>query len=323
MRHPRTPRRILPGLLVALASISASPAAAVSLDERGLLPPPTLTSVTCQIHPNGLVVHLIKGTFPGLRPQADAQPNDVPLTVSGAWDPAKKEATETISWTGDIGIRPMPADNERWGSGRMSCPSDPWTTAVKCTRIDAQGFYDSLAGFRTYPATFTFMTAQVRAAVANACKHPIPVKRPKPTPDPRLLVSSAHLVQPCKPCAQGTPQYGATYSGGVPPANLKAGTMISVPITVTNTGCLEWPGQSITFHLSNHWFQGATEITLDGLRTVLPHRVCPGETVPMMGSLQIPSAPGTYTLKWDLVWENVAWFSTKGVQTHDVTVTVK
>jgi len=85
--------------------------------------------------------------------------------------------------------------------------------------------------------------------------------------------------------------------------------MISVPITVTNTGCMEWPGQSITFHLSNHWFQGATEITLDGLRTVLPRRICPGETVQMMGSLQVPTAPGTYTLKWDLVYEGVAWFS--------------
>jgi hypothetical protein len=294
-------------------------AAAVSLDETGLLKPPTLTSVTCQIHPGGLTVHVIKGTFPGLRPAGGANPNDVPVTVEGDWDPVKKEATEIVSWTGDIGIRPMPADNERWGRGRMSCPSDPWENAVHCTLVTSELFYGKLST-GTFPVTERFLTPRIRAEIANACRHPVPLKQPKPTPDPRLLASNAQLVQPCKVCT-GAP-YGATYSGGSP-GTLKPGTMISVPVTVTNTGCLEWAGQSATFHLSNHWYSGTQPVTFDGLRTVLPRRVCPGETVQMMGSLKAPSTPGTYVLKWDMVQEGVTWFSSKGVATHDVTVTVQ
>ncbi len=304
--------------IVALAAVSGGPSTAVQLDESGLLKPPTLTSVTCQIHPGGLTVHVIKGTFPGLGPAGNTNPSNV-VTVEGDWDPAKKEATEIVGWTGDIGIRPIPADNERWGRGRMSCPSDPWENAVHCTLVSSELFYGKLSS-GTFPVTERFLTPQIRAQIANACKHPIPLKEPKPTVDPRALVSSAMLPQPCKVCTGA--QYGATYAGGAP-GTLKAGTMISVPITVTNTGCLEWAGQSVVFHLSNHWFSGAQEITHDGLRTVLPHRVCPGETVQMMGSLQAPSAPGTYILKWDMVQEGVAWFSDKGVPTHDVTVTVK
>jgi len=321
-------RSALRGLLVGTAAALAFAVAfvgrlaAVSLDESGTRQPPRLTTVTCQIQSNGIVRHVMDGTYPGLHPTRVKTPYDVPLTVVGTWNPSTKVATEYISWTGDIGIRPMPADNDRWGAGTLSCPSDPWMTVVACTPTAMQNYYKSMAVSEGghFPVSSAFLDAADRLRIKQACLHPIPSKKPPATPDSRLLVSNAQLPQPCKLCT-GAP-YGATYAGGVP-GNLKGGTMIAVPITVTNTGCMEWPGQSITFHLSNHWFQGATEITLDGLRTVLPRRICPGETVQMMGSLQIPTAPGTYTLKWDLVYEGVAWFSNKGVPTHDVAVTVK
>jgi hypothetical protein len=47
------------------------------------------------------------------------------------------------------------------------------------------------------------------------------------------------------------------------------------------------------------------------------------QTATLNARLRAPSSPGTYTLKWDMLQENVAWFRTKGVATFDQTVVVK
>jgi O-antigen ligase len=61
----------------------------------------------------------------------------------------------------------------------------------------------------------------------------------------------------------------------------------------------------------------------EGLRTRLPHDVEPGESVTVDTVLQAPAKPGTYYLQWDMVQENVVWFSFKsgvGIQLtlHDI-----
>lgn len=117
--------------------------------------------------------------------------------------------------------------------------------------------------------------------------------------------------------------YGAAYTPD-PLTCLTLNQTKTHHITVTNTGDLNWTTQEPNpFHLSYHWYQGNTLITFDGLRTVLPQSVAPGQSLALTATLQAPSTAGTYTLKWDMVQEAVAWFSSQGVTTGDQTVEVK
>lgn len=66
-------------------------------------------------------------------------------------------------------------------------------------------------------------------------------------------------------------------------------------------------------------------VVFDGLRTILPASVPPGpgQKAVYIANLQTPHALGTYTLKWDMVQEGVAFFRDKGVATFDQTVIVR
>jgi hypothetical protein len=66
---------------------------------------------------------------------------------------------------------------------------------------------------------------------------------------------------------------------------------------------------------------GAT-VVKDGERTPLVKVVHPCETTVLMATLKAPAAPGTYTLKWDMLREGARWFSAKGVATGNREVTV-
>jgi len=119
-----------------------------------------------------------------------------------------------------------------------------------------------------------------------------------------------------------TPPYGATYSPA-PVPNLTISQATTVAVTVTNTGSLTWGANSL-FRLAYHWAtSGGSIIVWDGLRTVLPQSVGPGQSLTLTASLQAPATAGTYTLKWDLVQDGVTWFSSPGVATGNQTVTVQ
>jgi hypothetical protein len=113
---------------------------------------------------------------------------------------------------------------------------------------------------------------------------------------------------------QLVPAYGAAYGSGVPSATI-AGTSTTVPITITNNSNFVWsPAGANPVTLSYHWSttSGAT-VVWDGLRTKLAADLQPGQSVQLQANLAFPSAPGTYTLRWDLVHEGISWFSGKGV----------
>lgn len=115
--------------------------------------------------------------------------------------------------------------------------------------------------------------------------------------------------------------YGAVYVTS--PLTMKAGEKTTSRVRVTNTGTLTW-SESAKFHLAYHWHQGGTLIEFDGVRTFLPFgEIARGQSVLFEASVRAPSAPGTYTLKWDMVQDDVTWFSWKGVPTGDQVVTVK
>src|SRR5829696_7916615 len=107
-----------------------------------------------------------------------------------------------------------------------------------------------------------------------------------------------------------------TFLDGITP-----GKTYTVTVTVTNAGTMTWVAAGPNaFHLAYHWAGPAS--LYEGERTVLPYDVAPGETVNLKATLIAPSVPGTYTLKWGMVQENVTWFSTQGVPTEDQIVGV-
>lgn len=110
------------------------------------------------------------------------------------------------------------------------------------------------------------------------------------------------------------------------PLQLATGGRAEVPLSVQNTGTLSWPhGGANPVLLSYHWERRGPEgarLLFEGERTPLPLDVAPGGSVSVAGKVQAPDEPGRYTLRWDLVWQDVTWFSVAGNPTGDEAVDV-
>ena len=115
------------------------------------------------------------------------------------------------------------------------------------------------------------------------------------------------------------PPYGATYI--VPPTlTVTAGAASMIPITITNTGSLTWdPVFNLAYHI---YSQSGAVLVWEGVRTDLPVSVAPGQSVTVNAVVNAPPA-GTYTIKFDLVQEGVAWFSSQGVSIGSATLQAK
>jgi hypothetical protein len=153
----------------------------------------------------------------------------------------------------------------------------------------------------------------------------------------RTLIAALALVGLGPLPAQAAP-YDAMYTPAAIPT-LTSGQTISVSVAVKNTGTLTWsPTGTNPVRLSYHWYRAGAvpagsvpttpapnygAVVFNGLRANLPRPIGPGETIPLTARVQAPPTPGSYTLKWDMVHENVAWFSWQGVSTKDQTVTVR
>jgi hypothetical protein len=117
--------------------------------------------------------------------------------------------------------------------------------------------------------------------------------------------------------------FGAMYQPQI--STLAAsGSTQTVPITLTNTGNFLWPAAGANpVHLGYHWIDAKGNAAVwDGARSNLAADVAPGTAQTLQATVIVPVAPGTYTLKWDLVQEGVAWFSGKGVPTFNQAVVV-
>ena len=115
------------------------------------------------------------------------------------------------------------------------------------------------------------------------------------------------------------PPYGATYTV---PASLTvtAGAASMIPITINNTGSLNWDS---SFNLAYHiYYQSGAVLVWEGVRTDLPASVAPSQSVTVDAVVNVPPA-GTYTIKFDLVQEGVAWFSAQGVSVGSATLQAK
>jgi phosphoglycerol transferase MdoB-like AlkP superfamily enzyme len=82
----------------------------------------------------------------------------------------------------------------------------------------------------------------------------------------------------------------------------------TVRVLLRNTGADTWSPERGD-RLSYRWLDEDGDIIVrDGLRTVLPHEVGPGETVTLDMRLRSPDAPGRYVLAVEMLREHVRWY---------------
>jgi len=110
------------------------------------------------------------------------------------------------------------------------------------------------------------------------------------------------------------------------PKSAKAGTIIILPVKVKNLSNFTWPAKSSNpVHLSYHWLDkdGKKAVVWDGVRTILPKDLAPGEELLLNPKIEVPKTIGNYILELDLVQEKIAWFGKKGSATVKTTIIVK
>jgi hypothetical protein len=88
---------------------------------------------------------------------------------------------------------------------------------------------------------------------------------------------------------------------------------VHIPVTLANEGNLTWENTgSNAVVLSVIWVQPQMNREwTTRLRWPLPEPLAPGEQLSMEVPVQTPPQEGEYSLRWDLIQENIVWFGTK------------
>jgi hypothetical protein len=104
----------------------------------------------------------------------------------------------------------------------------------------------------------------------------------------------------------------------------RAGQVVSLPVTVTNTSEEPFPAGDRVLGLSYHLLSPSGRVLQhDNDRTWLLTPMQPGESRTVELRVRTPSAPGQYRIEIDLVWEQVMWFKEVGNPTTLVDVAVR
>jgi len=115
------------------------------------------------------------------------------------------------------------------------------------------------------------------------------------------------------------PFFGASLGVDQTPASMGAKLTLSVPVKIENMSNFDW-GSNV--NLSYHWYDAAGSlVSWDGLRTSLAG-TARTHIAAVNAQITVPATPGTYKLRYDIVQEGVAWFSSQGMQTPIKQVTV-
>lgn len=96
--------------------------------------------------------------------------------------------------------------------------------------------------------------------------------------------------------------------------DLRTGETVALPIEVTNDGRLTWDSNAQPpIRLAYHWLNADDDVVVvwEGLRTLFPEPVPPGESVKLEARVRAPGRPGDFRLAWDLEQQNRLWFSTE------------
>ena len=103
--------------------------------------------------------------------------------------------------------------------------------------------------------------------------------------------------------------YAFSVVRGSAPRRMAPGQRSERELVLRNDGSMAWPA-GVEIAVSYHWVarDGGT-VVWDGLRTALPAIVPPGSEVTVSAVVEAPGRSGRYGLQWDLVHENIVWFS--------------
>jgi hypothetical protein len=100
------------------------------------------------------------------------------------------------------------------------------------------------------------------------------------------------------------------------PHVVQVGEPFQVTVGLHNAGTLAWPQFGVrSVRLAYHWQphdRVQTNVDYEGLRNYLPADVPPGGDAQVVATVWSPRTGGRYTLQWDLVQEDVTWFSDYG-----------
>jgi hypothetical protein len=109
---------------------------------------------------------------------------------------------------------------------------------------------------------------------------------------------------------------------GQHPTVLRAGGEATARVAFRNIGPCPWP-QAV--HLGFHWKPIERDLApiFEGGRAIPNRRIQPGERAEVEVSLKTPADPGRYLVEYDLVFEQVEWFATRGAATAQVAVRVQ
>jgi hypothetical protein len=105
--------------------------------------------------------------------------------------------------------------------------------------------------------------------------------------------------------------YRVTWKIGAHPTAIPRGGTFQAAVTFRNMSPCSWPH---AVHLGYHWTPmnaGLPQIW-DGGRELPNRRIEPGQVVTLPVRLKAPAVPGRYSLVYDLVFEQVDFFSTRG-----------
>jgi hypothetical protein len=109
-----------------------------------------------------------------------------------------------------------------------------------------------------------------------------------------------------------TPFYGGSLGVDQTPATMNASSTALVPVRIENMSNFDWGGN---VNLSYHWYDAAGNVVQwDGLRTSLAG-TARTQIAAVNAQIAVPSTPGMYKLRYDIVQEGVTWFSGQGMQT--------
>lgn len=92
------------------------------------------------------------------------------------------------------------------------------------------------------------------------------------------------------------------------PRYIWAGEETRVRAVIRNVGSEVWSSADFADHFGYHWLALDGRVAQrDGMRTVYPHPVHPGEVVELQARLGPPPAPGEWLVEWEPVRERVRW----------------
>ena len=110
------------------------------------------------------------------------------------------------------------------------------------------------------------------------------------------------------------------------PAEMPTQAHVMVDVEVRNVSEFVWPGVGLgdpQVRLAYHWLYPSGETyEHGGIRADLPHTLYPGLSTLVPSPVLSPAVAGTYVLRWDLVIENVAWFSQHGLLAPEATLSI-